>query len=339
MRNTLFCILFFSVSFQAFSQEFDWKLGLNYFFDNTEFSKSSLSKDQTMTGIHLTPEVGLKWNENHGLYAGFDVLKKSGTKDFADDIQAIVYYQYKDKKNDFIAGAFPRKELLNNYSAVFIQDSIRYYRPLMNGIFYRLNGNKSFVNFWLDWTGHQSETIRESFYIGASGFKGFDLFFADFQMYLFHYANTNPSTPEFNVSEQFLSQFSAGIDLSDKTPLERLDFSAGVLAGLERRRNTDNGTYAPFGAVFRLNAMYKRIFTENIIYAGQKRLRLYEQYGADFYWNTPFLQAGFYALSKWQIKLFNNKNLSSNIGINLHFSENKVMFEQLLLLTVDLSKE
>jgi hypothetical protein len=73
------------------------------------------------------------------------------------------------------------------------------------------------------------------------------------------------------------------------------------------------------------------------VYAGQKRLRLYEQYGADFYWNTPFLRNGFYALSKWQVRLLNNKFIDSRIGLNLHFSEKNIMFEQVLSLTVYLS--
>jgi hypothetical protein len=330
------CFLFFVPACLS-AQTLDWKAGMYYFFDNTEFGKSTLTDDQTMTGVHLTPELGIKWENNHGIYAGVDLLKKSGTNDFIDDVKAVVYYRYADGKNTFYAGAFPRKALLKNYSAVFIQDSIRYFRPVMNGLFYQSDGDRAFFNVWLDWTGAQSETMRESFYLGTSGYKAFGTLFADFQAYLFHYANTRPSTPTFNVSEQFLLQLSLGVDLAGKTFFDRLDFSAGVLAGLERRRNTDNGTWIPVGAVLQLNATYKRFGVENLVYAGQKRLRLYKQYGGNFYWNTPFLQNEFYALSKWQIRLFNNKQVDAKIGMNLHFSEKTILFEQVLSLTVELS--
>ena len=50
-------ILFFIVIFcsSGYAQEYRWKVGLEYFFDNTEYGKSSFLDSETMNGIWLNP--------------------------------------------------------------------------------------------------------------------------------------------------------------------------------------------------------------------------------------------------------------------------------------------
>ena len=315
------------IQFCLSAQEFQWKAGLNYFFDNTEYAKSTLTKDQTMTGVHFSPEIGLKWDSVHSVYIGADLLKTSGSQNFIDIAQPIAYYRYQNRKVSFYAGAFPRAELLGNYSDLFFQDSVNYYRPTVQGFFWQVGKKNAFFNLWLDWTGHQTAINRESFFIGASGYKKEGLFFADLQSYMFHFANTRPGSG-FSVCDNLLGQLSVGANYSNQTGVDTLLVSVGVLAGVERDRGLTNGTNTPIGAVIRLNACYKGFGTQNMLYAGSPRDIFYNKYGTDFYWNNPFLRSGFYLESKWYLDIIRTQFINAKVNMNLHFSEGKVMYEQ-----------
>jgi len=323
----LVCCLAFVQCF-LLAQTFQWKAGLNYFFDNTEYAKSTITKDQTMTGVHFSPEIGVKWDSAHSIFVGGDILKTSGSQNIIDIAHPIAYYQFKKNNLSFVAGAFPRSELLSNYSDLFFQDSINYYRPTLNGFFWNVGKKNSNFNLWLDWTGFQTATQRETFFIGASAYKKAGLFFADFQSYMFHFANTRPFTPTFNVCDNLLAQMSVGANYSNENGLDTLLFSVGVLAGVERDRGLASGTHTPLGAVMRLNAEYYGFGIQNTLYAGNPRNIFYSNYNTGMYWNNPFLRSGFYLQSKWYLNVIRSQFVNGKLSMNLHFSEGKVMFEQ-----------
>jgi hypothetical protein len=327
----LVCFIVF-VQFGSHAQELQWKAGLNYFFDNTEYAKSTLTRDQTMTGVHFSPEIGVRWDSVHAIFAGVDVLKTAGSQQFIDKVSPIAYYRFQKKNSTFFAGAFPRSELLSNYSDLFFQDSVNYYVSTIQGLFWEVKKENSFFNLWLDWNGHQTPANRETFFIGTSAYKKTGILFADFQSYLFHFANTRPRTPEFNVCDNLLAQLSVGANYSNQSGLDTLLFSVGVLAGYERDRGLANGTHTPIGAVVRLNAEYYGFGTQNTLYAGQDRNIFYSKYNTGMYWNNPFLRSGFYVQSKWYLNFIRSANVNGRIGLNLHFSEGKIMYEQVLTL-------
>ena len=190
-RLPTLCFFIF-IQFGIFAQEFQWNANLNYFFDNNEFAKSTITKDQTMNGVRFSPEFGLSWDTSHSFYAGADLLKISGSQKTIDKVDLIAYYQYHTNKSYFQAGAFPRNKLLSNYSDLFFQDSIQYFHPVMEGLFWQLNSKNAFFNIWLDWNGHQTALNRETFYIGSSAHKSLGNLFIDFQSYMYHFANARP---------------------------------------------------------------------------------------------------------------------------------------------------
>ena len=318
------------------AQKVAWKAGLNYYFDNTEYAKSTLTRDQTMTGVHFTPEIGMSIDSAHAFFAGIDLLKTAGSQNIIDIAQPIAYYRYQNRKVSFYAGAFSRSELLSNYSDLFFQDSVNYYRPTIQGFFWQVGKSNAFFNLWLDWTGHQTAINRESFFIGASAYKKSGLFFVDFQSYMFHFATTRPDTQNYNVNDNLLGHLSVGANYSNQAGLDTLLLAVGVLAGVERDRSLINGTHVPLGAVIRLNACYKGFGTQNTLYAGQPRDVFYDKYGTDFYWNNPFLRSGFYLESKWYLDVIRSQFVTGKLNVNLHYSEGKMMFEQVLTIKAQL---
>jgi len=328
--------LFLILQFGLFAQELQWKAGLNYFFDNTEFMKSSLTRDQTMNGVHFSPELGLKWDSVHSVFAGTDVLKISGSQQYIDKVNLIAYYQFKTPDVLLKAGAFPRNELLSNYSDLFFQDSIGYFHPLMEGIFWQVGRQQAYFNLWLDWNGHQTDVNRETFYVGASAHRSFGHLFADFQSYMFHYANTRPTNPAYSLCDNALAHLSLGVDYSNKQGLDTLLFAVGVLGGYERERNTET-IKTPVGAVLRMLVEYRGVGLNNMLYLGDPRMVFYNKYGGNLYWNNPFLRSDSYFESKLYLNVIHTRDIQAKISSNFHFSEGLVMFEQAFTLRVSLN--
>lgn len=323
----------------SFSQEFTWKLGYNYFFDNAEYALSSYSQDQTMHGMNLMPELGLRIDERQTVYAGVNLLKIGGSPFFTDREDFMAYYQYKTPKVIFRAGSFPKEDMLDNYSTLLFKDSVRYFRPIMHGVFVKVNNdNNDFFNIWLDWTGYGSKDIRESFFVGASGLKKRNMFFAEMQSYLYHYANTTPTTERYHVSEQFQMNLSLGVSHSNNNGLDTLMFSVGGLFGLERDRGVSDDFDKPIGLTMRINAEYRGLGTDNIAYFGDKRMSFYNNHGDNLYWGSPFLQGSSYIQSKWYANLIRSARTNVRVGLNMHITEKHVFFQQAITLTVNINR-
>ncbi len=325
MRPLLLLLTLCSI-FSIQAQEYKWKIGADYFFDNREYEGSSYTEPQTLNGIWLTPTGGITWDTTHTIIIGVDLLKIPGMKKAIDKVDLTAYYQYQTPNILFRGGSFPRKEVLNNYSDFFFSDSVNNFTPLMQGLFWQIGSDESFVNAWMDWTGYATQENRESFFIGFSGKASKGVLFGDFQSYLFHYAGTNPGNPKYGVSEQIQGIASVGIKYESPNSFKGL-FSAGAFVGMERDRKADI-VHKPIGFVSRANIEFWGIGTENIFYAGDLRMRFYNQYGGDLYWGTPFLQGHNYLQSKFYIKFIESNRVKIQLNGNLHFTEKKVFFQQ-----------
>ena len=331
----LLLFLFFLVHFISLAQTAGWEMGFNYFFDNAEFSGSSYVNDQTMKGLHVAPQLTFQWENIHSFFVGTDLLNISGSKKAIEKVELIAYYQLFTPKILLRAGSFPRSDILTNYSDFFFQDSVEYFKPNIEGLFWQINHSSDFFNLWLDWTGHQTATQRESFFVGASGVKHFKNFFADFQSYMFHYANTAPRNIDFHVCDNVLMHLSLGINLlENRSKLDTLFFAVGLLQGFERERGLDNMTFKPSGIVLRGNIQYNRFGSENSFYIGDKRMRLYNKHGNNLYWNNPFLRGNSHLESEWYWKPIQTSTVEGKLALRLHLSEGKLFTEQLFTLKV-----
>lgn len=320
------------------AQEYRWKAGFEYFFDNTEYSGSSFVGSQTMNGIWFNPIGSVKWDSVHALYGGVNLLKIPGMKKAIDKVDVTLYYQYQTPKILFRAGVFPRKDVLSNYNTFFFKDSVNHFLPLIEGVFFRIGSGDNFFDAWMDWTGYATPTTRENFFIGFSGKAAHELFFADFQSYMFHYANTRPSTPDWGVSENMQLQASVGLQYDNPGKVEGM-VSAGILVGYERNRHVEGTLFKPVGFTARLNAEYHGIGTQNTFYVGDPRMRLFETFGGDLYWGTPFLRGKSYAESEWYIRFPKTRRTKAQLNLNLHFSEGNLFFQQMLNVSVDIGND
>lgn len=334
-RLCLLAALFMVVALHAQEdQDYHWRLEFDYFFDNREYAPSSFIDPQTMNGIWLNPVGGVTWETSHTLYAGVNMLKIPGMKRGLDKVDLTLYYQYDTDRLLFRAGAFPRDEVLTNYSDFFFSDSVNNFVPLMQGLFWQMGSERSHLNAWMDWTGYATPEARESFFVGFSGRAAGGLFFGDFQSYLYHYAGTHPGNPAYGVSEQMQVMASLGMEQHGVNSLRWL-LSAGIFAGVERDRRAER-SYNPVGFAARGEIEYWGIGTQNRLYVGDPRMRFYRSHGGDLYWGTPFLRGSSYLQSKWYIRLLETGSVAARLNSNLHLSEGEVMFQQTLTVTATL---
>lgn len=330
-------MLMFSI-LHSHAQEYSWRLGLDYFFNNGEYDASNYVKSGTMNGIWLNPIGSVTWEERHSIQAGVNLLKIPGRGKALDKTDVTLFYQYERPNMLFRAGSFPRGEVLDNYNTFFFKDSVNHFIPLMQGIFWQAGNKENFVNLWLDWTGYATPGIHESFFAGISGKWSKNRLFADFQSYMFHHSMTSPAIEGEGVNENLQIQVSTGAQFTQD---ERLNgsVSIGVLAGYERDRRPDGIKYTPVGFTSRIEAEYLGIGTSNNIYVGQPRMRLSGIFGDNLYWGTQFLQGRYYVRSDWHIRLIESGRVKVKLNSNLHFSEGNVMFQQLFTVSAAIGNQ
>ena len=320
----------------GFSQVPFWHAGLFTFFDNNEFGKSAVKIPQTMAGVMIAPEIGLVWDSVHRINTGVNLMHEFGSPDFSGKVYPTAYYDYSSKPFMFIMGAFPRSEVLDKYPRLFFQDSVSYYRPNMNGIFCQYGKENYHIDLWLDWTGRQSFSDRETFFVGISGRYNTGMLYAQHFSYMYHFAGR--MNPVFNeaLHDNCLFLTSAGIDLSEKTFFDRLEANAGWVLGLERARADNTGWIAMHGLLIETKAEYRFAGLFNTFYQGRGQMYFYNNHDIDLYWGDPVYRARTYNRTDFYLCFLNKKTLNLELTYSLHILEGRVYHEQLLKVRVNL---
>lgn len=308
---------------------------LSMFIDNTEFGASSYTFDQIMATVSLAQTLKWQFNSNHTIEGGVNLQRGLGSERIIDKTNFLAFYQYRDDKTLFKAGSFLWDDLLNDYNSFFFQDSVRFYKNTIDGLFLKREMKDGYFKVWLDWTGMQSPTRREQFFIGFSGFYAFSKhLYIDLQSYLEHLANVRPRNWAYYVYDNILAQSTIGYH--NQIGKCKYWIAGGILAGFERYRWYVGDYYFPIGAVGKLDVTYKNFGTTNLIYAGQERMKFYDQQGGRLYYGNPFLQGNLYWENKLFWRPFETDKVKSELALKTHLSEQRIYFEQLFTLMISL---
>ena len=337
MKKASFILLILLyVSTTAFSQDLLWQVGVHSFFDNKEFGSNSVETSETMAGTHFVPQIGLDFDGKSRVFVGMDVMHEFGSNKGIDYHDPIAYYEYDGKPFRFYMGAFPRNLALDNYPRMFFQDSISNYRPTMNGFFWELYNKKDYFNIWLDWTSRQTDTRRETFFMGWSGKYNLGIFYGQHFGYMYHFAGTaNQAIPE-SVHDNGLLLTSIGIDLSKETGFEKLEANAGWSVGLEQDRVINSGWYTQQGFLSEIKAEYKGLGLFNTFYKGAGQQIFYDKFGSMLYWGNNMYQLKQYDRLDGYILFLKNSVVEVKFTYSLHFGEGTMYHEQLLHATFDM---
>ncbi|MDR0413494.1 MAG: hypothetical protein LBH61_06830 [Dysgonamonadaceae bacterium] len=312
-----------------------WKAGVHSFFDNTEFGHSAVQIPQSMGGVHLAPEIGLDWKNGHRIFAGADVLHEFGSNKIVDYACPFVYYQYENRGFRFYMGAIPRQVALEEYPRMFFQDSIRNYRPSLNGFFWEYKRKENYANIWLDWVSRQTEKRHESFFMGWSGQYNRSLFYARHFGYMLHFAGVmHPEIPE-AVHDNGLLLTSLGIDLAPATAFEKLELNAGWTTGLDRDRDIGRWN-TPQGVLSELKIEYRGLGIFNTYYKGDSQQVFYDDHSNQLYWGDPVYRSTEYNRSDLYVYFIKTNVVKLKFIYSFHFMEGKAYHEQSFYATFDL---
>ncbi|HWV74324.1 MAG TPA: hypothetical protein VN040_21545 [Pseudosphingobacterium sp.] len=324
MKRNLFTLVFCLACFFAEAQEmFEWNVNTFGFADNREYVKAGLYS-QTIFGIRVAPEVGLRIDSVHRVRFGVNFLQEFGDKPFGAKANPTVYYNYEDKGFSFYLGAFPRVNLLSSYPRAVLNDTLMYYRPNVEGLFLKYQKANFHEQIWVDWTSRQTHEKREQFIVGLSGKVQTGLFYFTHYLTMLHTASSLDET--FPVRDNAVGLFQVGVDLSDKTALDSLTIGAGVLASFDRLRGVyDSRT--PKGAIVDIHAAYKSVFVNNTFYKGQAH---------DISFGDRFYTKDTYNRLDMGWRPFKSQNLEGYFMVSLHFTPGEISNQQMLMLRYNL---
>jgi len=253
----------------ASAQNVDFHLNGMGFFDNREY-KEFVTRSRTYSGVRITADVGFNIDSNNHFIFGANALHEFGGNPFFLRVNPVAYYSFTGKNWLFNAGAFSREGLLTDYPRAMLNDTLRYYRPNVEGLLTRFKSDHVTETVWIDWVSRQTNVDREQFLFGFSGKYQPSLdgpFYVSHYFFLLHDAGPGIAIPDDHIQDNGAAQIKLGANLSHKTFLDSLSFEAGGMLSLERSRGID-GWQKPKGFVASAYASYKRFALNDEFYKG-----------------------------------------------------------------------
>jgi hypothetical protein len=308
------------------AQYFDWELTLYGFADNREY-KSEVQVPQTFFGTQFSPELGLQFDSLHTIRVGVNALSEFGSNKFTDKVYPLLYYRFIGDKYKFLFGSFSRHNVLANAPQAIFYDSVYYFRPNINGIYWKYYSYFFSQSVYLDWTSRQTEKRRETFIIGGHGKYHLGNLFVYNHMYMYHYAKTADPLPNEFIRDNGVLYLNVGYDAGSITTFDSLSISIGGIQSYERSRN-DMVWHTPYGLIIEAIAEYKGFGIRNILYNGQ---------GHHLDWGDPFYRLKRYNRLDFYFTPIYFPRVKGRFGISMHFAEGKISHQQQFLLNINLN--
>jgi len=220
------------------------------FLDNREY-KPFVLRSRTYSGVRTELDMGLNIDSVHHFIVGANALHEFGAQPYFVKVNPVAYYSYTGKNWLFNAGAFPREGLLDDYPRALLNDTLRYYRPNVEGLLARYHNEHFTETGWIDWVSRQTDTEREEFLFGFSGKYRpslFGPFYVSHYFLLLHDAGPGIPIPNDHIQDNGGGQIRLGLDFSHKTFLDSLSVEAGGMMSFERTRGVD-GFQKPKGFI------------------------------------------------------------------------------------------
>jgi len=285
-------------------------LGFDQILDNREYF-SQYGIHQTIFGARINPGVSFGFDSIHSIHSvhvGLNYMYEFGGTFLGVKPQLDLYYSYQTERLQMKFGSFARREVMD-YPLFLLTDSLHYYRPNMEGASIRYNWKWGTVHGWVDWMGRESDSIREAIHAGIDATVRLSIFYLSGMTTRSHLARTTDPGDMNQIRDDGSIMALAGIDLSDRLFLDKLDFATGIATTYKHQRPSTfytwyNGWYS------RLDMRYKIFGIKGTYYFGDPSPLVY---------GDPLYTSGNYG----RIDLFldpfrKNPRISSKFAWNFH---------------------
>lgn len=257
-------ILFLFTSITVKSQDFEYKILFEGIGDNREYFYDG-AYPQTILGTRGAFETGVKIDE-HRLRVGLSQLLEFGSDIDAQKPKLTMYYQFKDEQNEFLFGAFPRRDKIN-FPLAMLTDTLLYFRPNIEGMFGESHWDWGYQNGFVDWIGRQTEIVSEIFTAGTSGEIYANNLFLQNYILLTHHSVPSIKGPNDHIEDYFGFAVQAGIRTSEDSKLKGY-IKAGVLESSFRQRSVIPDFQNAFGLLAEANGKYKNFGVKSVLKLG-----------------------------------------------------------------------
>ncbi|MCD8741447.1 hypothetical protein LT679_12595 [Mucilaginibacter roseus] len=277
LKKLYLFLLFVAINTAAWAQQnLDIHFNALGFLDNREY-KAFIPRSRTYSGTRLALDLGWNIDSVNRFVVGMNGIHEFGAKPYFLKVNPVAYYEYHGENWRFNAGMFPREGLLSDYPRSILNDTLRYYRPNVEGLLTRYTDEHFTETVWLDWVSRQTATDREQFLFGFSGkFKPSlsGMFYLSHYFMMLHDAGAEIADPNHPLGDNGAAQIKLGMNLTKLTGLDSLSIEAGGMMSLERM-NRDIGFQNHAGFVAAAYFSYKRIALFDEFYAGQGQHVIY----------------------------------------------------------------
>lgn len=293
------------LTFYGECQNFEYKVQFDGIGDNREFF-SGLAYPQTILGSRGAFEVGVSVDE-HRIRVGASKLYEFGSSFDYHKPQIILYYQYLTKENEFLMGSFARRGRLN-FPLAMLTDTLLYYRPNIDGLYYESKWDWGRQNVFVDWTSRQTDTIRENFMAGFSGEIFYKNIFIENYFLMYHDAGPGIPIPNDNIKDYLGFMVLAGIRTGKEAIVDGY-VKAGLLNSNFRERDVINGTVTGNSLYVEAFGKYKKYGIKTTLSTGDGHIF---NYGDRFYRAKNYLRTDLL----WYF--INHKNIKAVFNVSLH---------------------
>lgn len=311
MKKNSLIIFFLLFFYLADCQQFEWQVGLEPVLDNREYFNDVIFP-QTIFGVRTFGEIGASLDTIHHLRVGLSDYYEFGSALEDHKPQFIFYYRYDKKPLLFMAGVLPRA-LTENYPRALLNDTLLYYRPYLEGMYFSFSGNWGYQNVWIDWTSRQTDVRRETFLAGASGTLKRGIFYFSYHALMFHRAGYGIRLEGDRIRDNLAFTARVGLDLSEKTPFDILKIYAGGILSHDRLR----GIYEQAGQslIAGIHAKYRWAGVNALINKGS---------GHEIVWGDNFYRADYYARTDFYVRPIDTEHVKIEVSLNFHFLEGNI---------------
>ena len=283
----LFFILSIFAAFTVKSQDFEYQVLFEGIGDNREYF-NDFGYPQTILGARGAFEVGVTF-DNHKLRGGLSQLQEFGSDIDGQKPKLTMYYQFKSDKDEFLFGAFPRRDKID-FPLAMLTDTLLYYRPNIEGMFGNVHWEWGHQNAFIDWISRQTNFKSEIFTAGTSGEIFANNLFLQNYILLTHDAVPIERAPTDQIEDYFGFALQAGIRTPEENKFKGY-VKAGVLASALRDRGGSNVFQNAFSLFIEAKGKYKNFGIKSVLNSGDSHKFAYGDnfYHAKNYWRTDVI--------------------------------------------------
>ncbi|MDG5816246.1 hypothetical protein QA601_14220 [Chitinispirillales bacterium ANBcel5] len=228
-------------------QQIDFQASFDGILDNREYN-NSVTTDQTIFGGRLRTTLGFTRNQSYQLRVGASYFQELGASPDLNDPNLLLYYKFSGPHALFYMGSFPRDETLS-YPLALFSDSTGYFRPNLQGAYFRVFNDYFTQDVWVDWVSRRTDDDPEHFLFGFSGSARYNQLFFDHHFKMFHMVGPAVRERGTGVIDNGGAMASIGYKQNGMRYIDTLMFSTGYLVTLDRLRRDGSSWNTPGGII------------------------------------------------------------------------------------------